>query len=484
MAMLDDKTIAAITGPEPGKTVMRIKEPSVEAPGALWLRVTKRADKAGEERVSKSWEFFWTKPDGKLGCIGLGRWIEPPAAGKRQPPNTRTARQARIEADRLAEGLAKGEQPVGQRQAKAVMRAAKAEAERAKKIEDARAKTFASAVEDYLEKKDAELDSARHRQIWRSSFVRYAVPVIGDMAVSEITREDILRVLNQPLRDLKSDKPIAGTSLWSDRTETASRLRNRCEAVLSAATFAGYRSGDNPAAWKGNLEHILPSPTKLTKNKKENQPALAVSELPTWFAKLRKREGMGARALEFATLVCARSGEVRGMTWDEVHDLDGDKPVWVIGKDRTKTTTEYRIPLAPQAVKLLKSLDRMADSNLVFFAPRGGQLSDMTISKVMKTMHEAKAKADGIGWIDPTSKRPAVPHGTCRSTPRQWFAETGVDRDLAEMMLGHKVGSEVERAYQRSDMIERRRALAASWAAYCMGQEPAKNVVPLRGATA
>lgn len=478
MAMLDDKTIAAIKGPEPGKTVMRIKEPNVEG---LWLRVTKRADKAGVERVSKSWEFYWTKPDGKLGCIGLGRWVEPPENGKRQPRNTRTARQARIEADKLAEGLDRGEQPIGLRQAKAEQRAAEAEAARALKIEEARTKTFASAVDDYLEKKDAELDSARHRQIWRSSFVRYATPILGEMSVAEITMQDILRVLTQPLRD-KTEKPIAGTSLWEDRTETASRLRNRIEAVLSAATVAGYRSGDNPARWVGYLEHKLPSPTKLTKNKKENQPALAVTELPTWFAELRKREGMGARALEFATLVCARSGEVRGMTWDEVHDLDGDKPMWVIGKDRTKTATEYRVPLAPQAVKLLKSLPRMADTDLVFFAPRGGQLSDMTISKVMKTMHEAKAKADGIGWIDPTSKRPAVPHGTCRSTPRQWFAETGVDRDLAEMMLGHKVGSEVERAYQRSDMIERRRALAAAWAAFAMGQAPAENVVPLRGA--
>lgn len=165
-----------------------------------------------------------------------------------------------------------------------------------------------------------------------------------------------------------------------------------------------------------------------------------------------------------------------------IHDLDGDKPMWVIGKDRTKTATEYRVPLAPQAVELLKSLPRMAGTNLVFFAPRGGEMSDMTISKVMKTMHNARAKADGVGWIDPTSKRPAVPHGTCRSTPRQWFAETGVDRDLAEMMLGHKVGSEVERAYQRSDMIERRRALAADWAAFCYRQTPAENVVPLRGA--
>lgn len=126
----------------------------------------------------------------------------------------------------------------------------------------------------------------------------------------------------------------------------------------------------------------------------------------------------------------------------------------------------------------------MAGSDLVFFAPRRGEMSDMTISKVMKTMHGAKAKADGVGWIDPTSKRPAVPHGTCRSTPRQWFAETGVDRDLAEMMLGHKVGSEVERAYQRSDMIERRRALAADWAAFCYGQTPVENVVPLRGGVA
>lgn len=142
MAMLDDKTIAAITGPEPGKTVMRIKEPDVEPPGALWLRVTKRADKAGVERVSKSWEFFWTKPDGKLGCIGLGRWIEHVAPGKRQPPDTCTARQARLEADRLAQGLLNGEQPKGKRQVKAEQRAAKAEAERAKKIEDARAKSI------------------------------------------------------------------------------------------------------------------------------------------------------------------------------------------------------------------------------------------------------------------------------------------------------------------------------------------------------
>ena len=227
------------------------------------------------------------------------------------------------------------------------------------------------------------------------------------MAVSEVTREDILRVLNQPLRDLKSDKPIAGSSLWSDRTETASRLRNRLEAVLSAATVAGYRSGDNPAALKGNLEHILPSPTKLTKNKKENQPALAVSELPTWFAELRKREGMGAKALMFATFVCARSGEIRGMTWDEIHDLDGDKPMWVLGKERTKTATEYRVPLAPQAVELLKALPRMAGTNLVFFATLECELLDR---RKFKTKAEARVACFEFieGWYNPSRRHSAL----------------------------------------------------------------------------
>ncbi|WP_101342368.1 integrase family protein [Cereibacter azotoformans] len=185
-----------------------------------------------------------------------------------------------------------------------------------------------------------------------------------------------------------------------------------------------------------------------------------------------------------AVLCCSRSGEVRGATWDEFRDLDGDRPMWVISKDKTKSGAEYRIPLSPAAVKLLKSLPHKAGENHVFFAPRGGEMSDMTLSKVMKTMHEAKAKKDGKGWIDPTSKRPAVPHGTCRSTPRQWFAELGVERDLAEMMLGHKVGSEVERAYQRSDMIERRRAVGLSWAAFCHGEAVADNVVSLRAGVA
>lgn len=438
MAMLDDKRIEAIKGPEPGKTVLRIKEPAIDG---LWLRVTKRTDKSGFDRVSKSWEYYFTL-NGKTSCTGLGRWTPAPPNGEPQPRNTLTAKQARAKAAELGKVLDEGQKPKGKRQIKAERIADEAEAERAKKVAAAKSKTFASAVDDYLEKKDAELDSARHKQIWRSSLVRYALPVIGEMAVAEITMQDVLRVLNQKVEG------EGGATLWECRTESASRLRNRIEAVLSASTVAGYRTGDNPARWRGNLEHMLASPTKLTKLTKENQPALAIADLPTWFAQLRKREGTGAKALILAVLCCSRSNEVRGATWGEFTGLDSDRPMWVIGKDRTKTGTEYRIPLAPEAVALLKALPRMPGNDLVFPAPRGrGQLSDMTISKVMKTMHEAKAKIDGIGWIDPTSKRAGVPHGTTRSTPRQWFAEMGVERDLAEMMLGYKVGSEVERAY-------------------------------------
>lgn len=465
---LDDKEIRAVKGPEPGKKVMRLNDG-----GGLFLRVTAHTDKKGVERVSKSWEFFFTMKN-KTSCAGLG-----PFAEDRQAPGL-SLKAARDKAYELRKLVEAGTNPVEDKRSRdAEQVAAKAEAERLKRVEAARMKTFKAAVEDYLEKKDAELSNDRHRQTWRSSLYAYAMPIIGDKHVAEITMQDVLLVLNQKFED-KSGK-VLGT-LWEARTETASRLRNRIEAVLSWATVAGFRTGDNPARWAGNLKEMLPAPSKIAT--KDNQPALAVSDMPTWFADLRKRQGMGARALEFAVLCCSRSGEVRGATWDEFRDLDGDRPMWVISKDKTKSGAEYRIPLSPAAVKLLKSLPHKAGENHVFFAPRGGEMSDMTLSKVMKTMHEAKAKKDGKGWIDPTSKRPAVPHGTCRSTPRQWFAELGVERDLAEMMLGHKVGSEVERAYQRSDMIERRRAVGLSWAAFCHGEAVADNVVSLRAGVA
>ncbi|AXQ94004.1 DUF4102 domain-containing protein [Cereibacter sphaeroides] len=336
----------------------------------------------------------------------------------------------------------------------------------AEKREAAAALTFAAAVDSYLSAKLDEFRNPKHRAQWRATLDTYAKPILGPKLVSQITVADVLRVL----------EPI-----WQSKTETASRLRGRIENVLSWATVAGHRTGDNPARWKGNLSEMLPKPGKVAKG--DNQPALALADVPGWWADLNKREGMAARALEFLTLCASRSGEVRGMTWDEVEferAPGATRATWVIPAGRMKAEREHRVPLSADALALLESLPRMKDSPFVFFAPRGGQLSDMTLSAVMRRMQEAEVKAGRPGWLDPRSKRPAVPHGL-RSTFRDWAAEKGIERDLAEMALAHNVGSEVERAYRRSDMLERRRAVMTRWAQFLRGEKMAQKVVRMRG---
>jgi integrase len=163
-------------------------------------------------------------------------------------------------------------------------------------------------------------------------------------------------------------------------------------------------------------------------------------------------------------LTAARSGEVRGATWDEI---DLDAALWIVPAVRMKMKTEHRVPLTPAAVELLRDMLPFSDT-LVFPAPRGGQLSDATLSATMKRMHEAKHKEDKVGYIDRVSKRPAVPHGL-RSTFRDWAAErTTYDRDMAELALAHKVANAVEAAYRRGDMMEKRRAMMRDWEAFLM----------------
>jgi integrase len=311
--------------------------------------------------------------------------------------------------------------------------------------------TFAEAMEKYLAAKLSEFRNEKHRKQWRSTLDTYALPVLGPKRVAEIRVQDVLKVL----------EPI-----WRTKTETASRLRGRIENVLSWATVAGHRTGDNPARWKGNLSEILPKPTKIAKG--ENQPALALREVTQWWADLAMREGMAARALQFLTLAAARSGEVRGMTWNELDRDENGNAVWTVPASRMKTGRDHRVPLTAEAVALLTALPRMESSPYVFFAPQGGMLSDMSISAVMRRMQDTEVKAGRAGYLDPSSKRPAVPHGL-RSTFRQWTAERGYPRDMAEIALAHWIGSEVERAYQRSDMFERRLAMMSDWAAFLRG---------------
>ena len=320
--------------------------------------------------------------------------------------------------------------------------------------------TFDAATKRYLETKLEGFKNAKHRQQWENTLATYASPELGKMLVQDIETQDVLRVL----------KPI-----WSGKTETASRVRGRIEAVLSWATVSGHRKGDNPARWKGNLKELLPAPSKVADE--EHHPAIQISDAARWFAALQSRDGMGARALELLAMTGLRSGEIRGARWDEI-DLNAG--LWIVPAARMKMKVEHRVPLPAAAIAMLKALPRMDSNPLVFPAARGGELSDMTLSAVMKRMHEADIAAGGPGFVDRVSKRPAVPHG-CRSVFRDWVAEcTNYPADMAEVALAHKISNAVEAAYRRGDMIEKRRAMMAAWVEFLAGVKRSGKVVGIR----
>ncbi|SDI69865.1 hypothetical protein SAMN05421850_104279 [Lutimaribacter saemankumensis] len=240
--------------------------------------------------------------------------------------------------------------------------------------------TFQEAVERFDAEKAIEFRSQLHRKQWRASLERHAIPQLGDMAVADISLQDVLDTL----------RPI-----WLEKTETASKVRQRIEQVLDFVTVSGHRSGDNPARWRGNLSMVLPAPGKLTAG--QNFPALQLDDAPRWFAALRARSGMSARALEFQTLTASRTGAVRFATWDE---FDLERRLWIIqpGRQFSKIPPSgrpHRVPLTEALVSLLKGLPKEQGNPLVFWAPRGGAFSDAAIAAVMRKMHAADLKSGG-----------------------------------------------------------------------------------------
>jgi len=319
--------------------------------------------------------------------------------------------------------------------------------------------TFSEAIDGCLEVLGPEFTSAIYRKQWRAALCQHAVPLLGKLPVDQIDANDVLAVL----------KPI-----WIEKTETARRLRRRIEAVLRWATSEGYREGENPARWKDNLEGRLPRPGKVAKS--AHYPAVQLSELPDWWSDLHQRDGRAARALEFLALTAVRSGEVRGMTWGEV---DLDERNWIVPPARTKTKREHRVPLSNAAHKALSALARMDGSEIVFPAPMGGMLSDMSISAVMRRMHAAAVKSGGTGYLDRQSERPAVPHGL-RSSFRDWVAErTSYPGEMAEVALAHKISNSVEAAYRRGDQMEKRRHMMEAWAQFLEGMG-GSDVIPIK----
>lgn len=305
--------------------------------------------------------------------------------------------------------------------------------------------TFDEAAKLLIQAKSPEWKNVKHAAQWKSTLDTYASPTIGKMPVDKVELTHVLDIL---------------TPLWATKTETATRLRMRMEAVLAWATASGYRKGDNPARWRGNLDALLAKPRKVTKVK--HHKALPMDALPAFMADLRKGEGMAARALEFAILTAARSGEVRAATWDEI-DLKAG--VWTIPADRMKAGKEHRVPLSARAVALLKALPRMANCDYPFAGPSGKVLSDMTLSAVMRRME-----------VD------AVPHGF-RSTFRDWCSErTAYPNDVAEMALAHAIGNKVEAAYRRGELFDKRTKMMADWSRFIDAKQSTGNVVAIRRA--
>jgi integrase len=344
---------------------------------------------------------------GKRRDMGLGGYPDVTLAGAREA--------ARIARDKIRNGV----DPIAERKA----------AQIALRANPGKEMTFKAAALAYIAAHEAGWRNAKHAQQWKNSLQAHAYPVIGALSVRDVELSHITKILD----------PI-----WQTRTETATRLRGRIEQVLDWATVRGYREGLNPARWRGHLDKLLTAPSKVAKVK--HHQALPWAEMGSFMKRLHEAEGMGARALEFTILTAARSGEVRGATWGEIN-LEAAE--WNVPGERMKARKHHRVPLSAAAVALLKALPRAAGCDLVFPATRGGQLSDMTLTAVLRRM--------GVE---------AVPHGF-RSTFRDWASEcTNYPRDAAEMALAHTIGDKVEAAYRRGDLFEKRVLMMADWATF------------------
>lgn len=343
---------------------------------------------------ARSW-VLRCQANGRRRDIGLGAWPEVTLA---------VARQKAIEARRL---MREGGDPVaGKRRATTI------------RFRDAAAELIASKRDGWR--------NAKHAAQWPATLETYVYPKLGNRDVRTIGVDDVLAVL----------RPI-----WSEKPETASRVRQRVEAVLDYASAKGLREGDNPARWRGHLDHLLPKPSKV--RAVEHHAALDWREIGAFMGKLAAREGVASRALAFAILTAARSGEVRGIRWAELDVVSG---VWTVPAARTKAAKEHRVPLSPQALALLGEPSR--EDDLVFPGERAGKpLSDMSLTAVLRRMGRSETV-----------------HGF-RSTFRDWAGETSsFPREVIEAALAHRLKDKAEAAYARGDLFAKRRALMEEWA--------------------
>jgi integrase len=363
---------------------------------------------------ARSWVFFW-KVGRKRREMGLGSLRDVSLARARE-----LATKAR--ADRAA-----GRDPIAARNAR-----------------KSGSITFGQTADKLIESMEAGWRNAKHRYQWRQTLTTYAARLRAT-AVSQITTEQVLDVL----------KP-----LWLTKSETAARLRGRIERVLDWAKAHGYRSGENPARWKGHLANLLPRRQRLTRG---HHPAMPFSNLPEFMTKVRAMAGIGPRALEFTILTAARTGEVLGARWSEI---DFQNKIWTIPAHRMKAGKEHRVPISDEAVKILQALHPLATSEFIFPGQKRGQpLSNMIMKSVLSR-----------AGVNPSV---ASVHGF-RATFKTWASERGnFFRELVEMALAHINADKVEAAYLRGDMLAKRRKLMDAWAQFCCRPIATDTVVQL-----
>ncbi len=340
-------------------------------------------------------------------------------------------------------------------------------------LADAKMMTFDQCAEAYILAHKAGWKNAKHIAQWTNTLNTYASPVFGHLPVAEIDTGLVV----------KSLAPI-----WEIKNETATRVRGRIESVLGWATTSGYRTGDNPARWKGHLQNLLATISKSSRTK--HYPSLPWPRIGAFMAALRAREGVSARAVEFAILTACRSREVRGTRWDEFEE--GGR-LWTIPAERMKAEREHQVPISDAALALLESMPK--NGEFVFAGTKKQELSDMSLTAVIRRMNEeAKVpeqesnseikpgnKGTKLFWSDAAGDRITV-HGF-RSTLRMWAAETtNYPREVAEHALAHQLPDAVERAYQRGSQFAKRAAMMAEWAVYCATAQADAVVKPIRGA--
>ena len=322
-------------------------------------------------------------------------------------------------------------------------------------VEKAKALTFKQCAEGLIQAQKSGWKNPKHAAQWGSTLETYAYPVIGSLPVGAVDDGHIMKIL-QPI--------------WNTKTETASRVRGRIEKVLDRARALKLRTGDNPARWKGHLDQLLPPKSQVAPV--ENHPALPYAELPKFMAKLRAKEGVSARALEFLILTAARTGDVIGATWSEINE---DDQLWSVPAARMKgrkgaNRRDHVVPLSDPAFALLAGLPVDSGDYLFTGGKEGAGLSNAAMSELLKGMDYKPDMATVHGF---------------RSTFKDWASEqTAYPNELSEMAMAHTVSNKVEASYRRGDMREKRRRMMQDWADYCASDNASRdNIVPIRAST-